>query len=68
MNRHTILDEIQENLQAVLLLLLGCGLLIASYFLYIGLISGDNWSTVTVGLFGSGAIGGSIAQFKRNKD
>lgn len=62
---NTILDEIQENLQAVLLMMMGCGLLIASYFLYIGLISGDNWSTVTVGLFGSSAVGGSIAQFKR---
>lgn len=65
---NTFLDEIQENLQAFLLLLLGIGLLLASYFLYIGLISGDNWSTVTVGLFGSGAIGGSIAQYGKRKD
>jgi hypothetical protein len=65
---NTWLDELQQNLQAVLLLLLGMGLLLASYFLHTGLITGDNWSTVTVGLFGSGAIGGSIAQFGKRKD
>lgn len=60
-------DLIDERLQAFLFLLMGAGLVLASGFLWMGLISGDNWVYVCGILFGSNAVGGGLAQLGRNR-
>lgn len=58
---------IDERLQVFLFGLMGFGLVIASVFLWRGLISGDNWVAVCGILFGSNAIGGGLSQLGRSR-
>lgn len=58
---------IDERLQVFLFILIGIGLLVASLFLWKGLITGDNWVTVCGILVGSNAIGGGISQIGKTK-
>ena len=59
-----VLETIDRHLMACLFLLMGLGLLLASLFLYIGLIDGDNWTVVCTGLFGSSSLGTGLAKIR----
>lgn len=60
-------DLIDERLQAFLFLLMCLGLMLASAFLWLEMISGDNWVMVCGILFGSNAVGGGISQLGRSR-
>ena len=59
-----LLKTIDSHLMACLFLLMGFGLILASLFLYIGLIDGDNWTVVCTGLFGSSSLGTGLAKIR----
>lgn len=54
---------IDERLQVFLFGLMCIGLVLASWFLYKGLITGDNWVAVCGILFGSNAVGSGLSRF-----
>lgn len=59
-----ILKAIEANIMACLYILMGAGLLLASYFLHTGMITGDNWTTVCSVLFGSSSIGAGMMKLR----
>ena len=60
------LQTVDDRAQAILLLMMGLGLVLASGFLWSGLITGDNWTAVCGVLFGSSSIGHGMTRFGRN--
>lgn len=60
-------DLIDERLQAFLFLLMGAGLIAASCFLSVGMITGEQWVMVCSILFGANAVGGGISQLGRGR-
>lgn len=60
-------ELVDEHLQVFLFGLMCLGLVLASWFLKIGLISGDNWVAVCGILFGSNALGNGISQIGRTR-
>lgn len=61
------IELIDQYLQVFLFGLMCIGLVLASLFLWYGKLTGGEWSTVCLGLFGSNAIGGSLTQFAKSK-
>lgn len=65
MNLRRTLALIDDYLQVFLFGLMGIGLVLASIFLWTGLITGDNWVAVCGILFGSNTIGTGISHLGR---
>lgn len=61
------IELVDDHLQVFLFGLMCIGLVLASWFLMIGLISGDNWVTVCGILFGSNALGSGLSQIGRGR-
>lgn len=60
------LVTIDEHLQVFLFGFMCLGLIAASIFLMMGLLDGNNWTTVCGILFGSHAVGGGVASMGKN--
>lgn len=63
----TWIELIDDHLQAFLFLLLCFGLIISSALMWFKVIESGDWALVTVGLFGSNAMGGGLNQYARSK-
>lgn len=62
-----VLDLFNEHLQVFHLFLIGFGLAMSCVFLFIGLITGDNWTLLCSALPASGTIGGGLAAIGRGR-
>lgn len=58
---------IDGYLLAFMFMLMCIGLVLASVFLWAGLITGDNWVAVCGILFGTTGLGGSVSQFAKSR-
>lgn len=67
MNIRDGLELIGDHLQVFLFGLMGLGLALASAFLWLNMITGDNWVAVCGILFGSNTIGTGLTHIGRGR-